>query len=79
MAVPTQSKSRVDGELANGSNEINERIQEPRFGYTNVGDSTVRASRLNIFLIQNLSKIYYYASNAMSILEFVATVVFDES
>ncbi|CAB0031653.1 unnamed protein product [Trichogramma brassicae] len=45
MAIASQSRSRngavVGGdETPKAANEINERSSEPRFGYTNVGDST---------------------------------------
>ncbi|KAL7297428.1 hypothetical protein TKK_0009806 [Trichogramma kaykai] len=43
MAIASQSRSRngaADEAAPKAANEINERSSEPRFGYTNVGDST---------------------------------------
>ncbi|KAJ8674351.1 hypothetical protein QAD02_005613 [Eretmocerus hayati] len=40
MAVSSHSKSRNDGDLSKNSNELNDRSQEPRFGFTNVADGT---------------------------------------
>ncbi|XP_014226439.1 uncharacterized protein LOC106652158 [Trichogramma pretiosum] len=43
MAIASQSRSRNEAavdEAPKAANEINERSSEPRFGYTNVGDST---------------------------------------
>lgn len=75
MAVPSNSKSRNNGD-SKIPNEISDRSQEPRFGFTGVGDSTV--SSTSFFLQDDLAKVFRHAYNTAGILNFVRTLFVEE-
>lgn len=74
--MPSNPKSRGNGEGGKNANVISDRSQEPRFGFTNVGDTTV--SKSSLFFEEDLTKVYKYVYNVAGIINLARTLIIEE-
>lgn len=75
-AAPTaQSKSRSDEDHVKSGNQLTDRSQEPRFGFTNVGDSSVSISTA---INEHVSRFYFGLYDAVRLFQSFLVLVTHE-